>query len=1236
MGIPVVIKPSGGLPVSVSTNGYGMPMTVATNGMGLAVTQATGGGGLAVTGMTFGPTIALSASSVLETAAVNTVVGTLSVTAGTTGTPVFALVDSAGGKFNISGTSLRTNALLDYETATFHSITVSVTGVTPTVANATFIILVLDVVEPVILLTGTTVNENATAGTNIGVLSIANTFTGTPAYTLVDSSSGKVAISGSNLNVLGAIDYKTTPTFNITVSVSGITPVAPNKTFTVVVLDVAEAAYTGPGDIKAGALGWWGLRAYSAAQCTGSVAAIQVVKASDGSSPLDINILANGKLDVATISALGYAVKVNKIYDQSGNGRHLQAMNAAYVPTTAAAPDLTLAGMGGTLPCMTWSGGTQRLVNVAGFGAVAQPFTVSLIYNRTASAVFEALFAPDGITYGVFGNNAANGALMYAGAQLIAVAADGVDHSGQFVFNGASSNLYIDGTGTSGNPTTAGWQAGAITHGNCGPQGSIAGKTAEVGFWGSAFSAGDAAAMTTNQTNYLSGVGGGGTGVTKNIVTDYGAVGDAQWARTTLSITTNVLTSATAIWPSVTSGSEYIGKSIVVGRCGGTAGEAGGGTPLRTTITGWTSSTQITLGANCVMALSSEPNVIVAWGTNNGKQMPPNGVDATNGPFETFRLAYQGQAVTLTIPAGNYLISSGQFGFLFNGIRNITVNATGATICGGTFALGANNQSQWYGHSGFTASVSAGATSATLLTPAQVSRFAVGRYALMTGFGLQYGGYPSNHQLFEYVYVTAIDSDSGSPTYGKITFQAPLTNAYLSTWPLFLNETGTTPPPENGQYTSGGPATLYALTTDFNHTAVINNLTFAHHAQMGTAGLNLTLNGCVFESIYGPHATACKAVVFNNCLGIQCSMEVDKLITSFTMNGCDWGGLTFQSASVAEFIADDTDIRYSVVGSPLKATFRNGSTIGMVSGIGAFTPGCDYGYANELIVTSSQIKNFGAVTTHQSGYVIPGKDGSNNGMNVDYTMAGGVITVPIPNPLAYTEIYTTMWPVTNGKAFIQDAVTGEMIGALRITNATQSGGNALIATTLTGTWPSRSGHKLYLVKHPAPICTFTSVTGCPEVVDLSGAGAAGLPLYSYSKRTYDGSVAAADYWQVYGRVKKIVVAVTQAANGTTFPGAVTLAVNVNVGNSLIKMSDYTNTTWAPTINLKIVGTRTFDATAGTYPVSSWSGGQTGDVLPGMTEALWAPGNFRPTMTDTSAAAAGLRPIFSIEVITDQG
>src|SRR6185369_1347812 len=158
MGLSVVVVPAGGLPVIVSTNGYGLPCTISTNGYGVPVTQSTNGSGLAVIGVSFGPTIQLSAASVLETAAVNTAVGTLSVSPGTTGSPVFALVDSAGGKFNISGTSLRTNALLDYETATSHTVIVSVSGVTPTVANATFIISVGDVVEPVIQLTGTSVN----------------------------------------------------------------------------------------------------------------------------------------------------------------------------------------------------------------------------------------------------------------------------------------------------------------------------------------------------------------------------------------------------------------------------------------------------------------------------------------------------------------------------------------------------------------------------------------------------------------------------------------------------------------------------------------------------------------------------------------------------------------------------------------------------------------------------------------------------------------------------------------------------------------------------------------------------------------------------------------------------------------------------------------------------------------------------------------------------------------------
>ncbi len=44
MGIPVVVVPSGGIPVTEVTSGFGTPVTVATNGFGMAVTIVTSGG----------------------------------------------------------------------------------------------------------------------------------------------------------------------------------------------------------------------------------------------------------------------------------------------------------------------------------------------------------------------------------------------------------------------------------------------------------------------------------------------------------------------------------------------------------------------------------------------------------------------------------------------------------------------------------------------------------------------------------------------------------------------------------------------------------------------------------------------------------------------------------------------------------------------------------------------------------------------------------------------------------------------------------------------------------------------------------------------------------------------------------------------------------------------------------------------------------------------------------------
>ena len=73
--------------------------------------------------------LALSASSVVEGAATGTVVGTLSATDPTAGdTFTYTLLNNAGGRFSLNGAQLvvASAALLDFETATSHAVTVQV------------------------------------------------------------------------------------------------------------------------------------------------------------------------------------------------------------------------------------------------------------------------------------------------------------------------------------------------------------------------------------------------------------------------------------------------------------------------------------------------------------------------------------------------------------------------------------------------------------------------------------------------------------------------------------------------------------------------------------------------------------------------------------------------------------------------------------------------------------------------------------------------------------------------------------------------------------------------------------------------------------------------------------------------------------------------------------------------------------------------------------------------------
>lgn len=689
-----------------------------------------------------------------------------------------------------------------------------------------------------------------------------------------------------------------------------------------------------------------------------------------------------------------------------------------------------------------------------------------------------------------------------------------------------------------------------------------------------------------------------------NIVTDYGAVADGEWAEGvfTISAGNNVLTGPSALWSA-----PDVGKTIVVGRCGGGALEPQGGTALRTTISSvGGGGTTVTLGANAVSALpnAADATVLVSWGTNNATA------------FENFRTTREGLDGTLTIPTsgtGVYVISSGNFGGLFHGVTDLTVTMTGATIAGSLFQIGSGAEPALTSAIAQVASVSAGADRVTCLTAAHASRFPVGKYTMLSGFCLQYAGYPSNHQRFEYLLVTGADAGTG-----VVTFSTPLVNSYLSTWPNY-----------NPGSMDGGPATLYAWAEDpsagggeFGQTLVVNGGTIVHHAQWGVYGHSVTLNDMTFEGLYGPYPTMAGSIAFNNCNASDCTMEVDKHITSFTLTSCIWGGIACQSSSTTTFTLDNTDIAFSLAGVTYDTIIRNGCSIGTL------TPGPasgGYGFNHSLTVSDSVISNFATVTYHDvTGQLIKGANGFDNGINVDCSMAGGIITIPSS---FYDDGYMEKWATTGKPVFFFDGNVGT-IQSFTITDVTQTGSDVLVHTNLTGGFPPRSYYtgKLWMLPQVAPVCTFSNVTGCPEVVDLSNTAAQGVPLYSYSKRTYDNTTGTGEYWQLYGKIKYIKVTVTELA---TQVGTVT----ATLGNTCVKASDFTDISFVPVINMKagLNVPRILDC-RNAASTGTWVGGQTGDSLPDITEAIWSGCNFRCSMT-TPLVGPGL---VEVEYITDQG
>ncbi|MFY9477244.1 MAG: cadherin domain-containing protein [Aquabacterium sp.] len=189
---------------------------------------------------------------------------------GTNNTITYSLYDDAGGRFTINATTgvvtVADGSLLDFETATSHTITVLATSSDGSTNSQSFTVNVTDVNEfPVGAVTDTNatanqVAENAANGTTVGITARAtdaDASNNTVTYTLSDNAGGRFTINASTGVVTVAngtlLDFESATSHSITVVAASSDGSISSQSFVINVSDVNEHAVGAISDTNASA-----------------------------------------------------------------------------------------------------------------------------------------------------------------------------------------------------------------------------------------------------------------------------------------------------------------------------------------------------------------------------------------------------------------------------------------------------------------------------------------------------------------------------------------------------------------------------------------------------------------------------------------------------------------------------------------------------------------------------------------------------------------------------------------------------------------------------------------------------------------------------------------------------------------------------------------------------------------------------------------------------------------------
>lgn len=683
--------------------------------------------------------------------------------------------------------------------------------------------------------------------------------------------------------------------------------------------------------------------------------------------------------------------------------------------------------------------------------------------------------------------------------------------------------------------------------------------------------------------------------------------------------------------------------------------------------------------------------------TCNGIADDRNAFNAINKWARATKTNANGQLLELYVPSGsNCMFLSGQVtnNNVLSGLTKSRLSGYGATFSqpkGSGWSLGPaaagggicqRGIADPAGCSARIATVSAGSKSVTLLNTSLCKRFVAGRWAMVSGFDMQNAGYPPNPHYFDFVQIV---STANCAVTGQITLGEPLTNTYLSTWPLYSAGTAV-------EADQGGPATIYAMGQFWGGESEIRGLTIDGKFATKAIGRKVTFVDVTVTDVTCLWPGENKIITYTNLVAKNCNIEVDKLASDVVFNNLSIRKMHTQSSSVENLVINGATFTDGLYGTPKNAAISNATlpvlqlgpiaygtprsakctncVIGnVISGFGNVVkgtlPGFDIG-ANVAysvkggVFTIFDKLNVTGFSDNGAGFVRLDLN-TTAGLSNNYTLAnngvlagpgcrrGCPVTITVTSVINSTQVDSNIpfanftwtgggtlttnasWWAAPGTNLSVSGLSSLAAGVpfFQVTGVTQDSVGTHIATTLRNGYPNvplSSGKSFMTIQ--APKWTCRKCSGTEQAKDFSGAPP-DIPIFSYSKRAYTNSTML-ENGRLWGKVKSIKINVTKDYTGGTNPFRFAISEQVTTSTG-------TFSTWAPFINLRQTGLRTITPSGvtcdtGGGPAAGACRGDSGLALPD-SEAMFASGL---TLSKPDGSPTDQPWAMDYEFVMDQG